>query len=343
MARAEKAGTPNPWICNAQGGSRICWIYLLAPLLVLFLHLFGEPPRAQEPARFRLGYSALSLSFLPHLIARDAGIFQKQGIEIELIQMAGPLQVAALAAGELDFGSGLTPALLAAARGLPVRGVLVTVKTPLFYIVAEPTIMRLEDLAGKRMAVDTIGSLQPIVARLILAKRGVNPERISYFQTGSVSNSIAALSGRTVSAAMLSIPTNVVMAQKGFRQLASSQEANISYPPSGLTAQVGKFQKETLRMKRVMSAVLDSIRFIHEQREWTADYIRRTWKIEPRTAEETYRLALPTFPLNGKMNFQELQEFLDTAFENKQIQRKTEAQSVMDYSLLDEILKERGL
>ncbi len=316
-------------------------LWLTALLFLAFRPCVGESD-AQEGKSVRFGYSALSLSFLPHLIARDAGIYQRHGLDVELIQMAGPLQVAALAAGELDLGSALSPALFAAVRGLPVRGVMVTVSSPLFYIVSDPDIMRVEDLIGKRMAVDTIGGLQHIVAKLILKKKGVDPDKVSYFQTGSVSNSAAALSGKSVSAALLSIPSNVVMTQKAFRQLASSQEADVHYPPSGLIVHFSRLQKDRVRIKRVIAAILDSISFIHERREWAAGYIGRTWKIDPKLADEAYHLALPTLPLNGRVSPADLQEFLDIAYENKQIQRKAESRAVMDYSLLDEVLKERG-
>src|SRR5512136_209319 len=78
--------------------------------LGLFSILVGQLS-AQESKTIRVGYSALSLSFLPQLFARDAGVFQKHGLTVELIQMAGPIQVAALTAGEIDFGAAVSPAL----------------------------------------------------------------------------------------------------------------------------------------------------------------------------------------------------------------------------------------
>jgi len=156
-------------------------------VLVLFQLLAGQP-FAQDTKKIRIGYSALSLSFLPQLFARDAGVFQKHGLTVELIQMAGPIQVAALAAGEIDFGAAVSPALFAAVRGLPLRGVMITVKTPLFYIVSEPSLKRIGDLAGKKVAVDTVGALQYIAARAMFKKKAVNPDQISYIQTGSVSH-----------------------------------------------------------------------------------------------------------------------------------------------------------
>ncbi len=148
---------------------RFVWATALS-LFFLFQALVG-PSLAQDSKRIRIGYSALSLSFLPQLFARDAGVFQKHKLTVEMIQMAGPIQVAALSAGEIDFGAAVSPALFAAVRGLPLRGAMITVKTPLFYIVSQPSLKRIEDLVGKTVAVDTIGALQYIAARAMFKKR----------------------------------------------------------------------------------------------------------------------------------------------------------------------------
>ena len=309
-------------------------------LLGLFSILVGQLS-AQETKRIRIGYSALSVSFLPQLFARDAGVFQKHGLNVELIQMAGPIQVAALAAGEIDFGAAVSPALFAAVRGLPLRGVMITVKTPLFYIVSEPGVKRIEDLVGKKVAVDSIGALQYISAKAMFKKKGINPEQISYIQTGSVSNSVAALSTGAVNGALLSLPHNVIMTQKGFNQMVSTPEAGINFPPSGLSVHVNKLQKETAQIKRVMDALLDALAVLNADSAAVTSYIQRQWKLNPRLAEESQRQLRPTLVATGKMSFEEVQEFLDAAYENGQIQQKGSAKNLMDYGPLDDVLKER--
>jgi ABC-type nitrate/sulfonate/bicarbonate transport system substrate-binding protein len=309
--------------------------------LLVLSHALAGQVFAQDARRIRIGYSALSLSFLPHLFARDAGVFKKRGLTVELIQMAGPIQIAALASGEIDFGAAVSPALFAAVRGLPIRGVMIAVKTPLFYIVSEPGTKRLEDLAGKKVAVDTVGALQYIAARTILKKKGVNPDQISYIQTGSVSNSVAALNSGAVNAALLSLPNNVIMTQKGFNELSSTVEAGVNFPPGGLTVHAHKLQKDSAQIKRTIEAVLDSLALIETDSRAVTGYIQRQWKLSPQLAEETRRLAASTLVATGKMSFEEVQEFLDTAYENGQIQQKANSKVLMDYGPLEEVLKTR--
>ena len=147
----------------------------------------------------RLAYSAFSISFLNLFVARDAGLFKKHGLESQLIQMAGPLPVAALAAGEIDYLTGYTTGIVATGQGAPLKGILIALRKPPFYLVAERSVQSTNDLAGKRIGVDRIGSLQHLVVRLMLKNKGVDPEKVIFTQTGSVSNTVTSLRpGRSV-------------------------------------------------------------------------------------------------------------------------------------------------
>jgi ABC-type nitrate/sulfonate/bicarbonate transport system substrate-binding protein len=308
--------------------------------LVVFSGLV-EQLIAQETKPIRIGYSALSLSFLPQLFARDAGIFKKHGLTVEMIQMAGPIQVAALAAGEIEFGAAVSPALFAAVRGLPLRGVMITVKTPLFYIVSEPNVKHAGGLVGKKLAVDTVGALQHIAAKSMLEKKGVNPEQVYYIQTGSVSNSLAALSSGAVEGALLSIPNNVIMTQKGFNQLVSTSDAGINFPPGGLMVHARQLQKDMSNIKRVIESLLETMVLLREDNAAVTGYIQRQWKLNPRLTEETLREVRPTLVGSGKMSSEEVQEFLDTAYKNGQIQQKAIGKNLMDYRPLDDVFKNK--
>ncbi|HUD00021.1 MAG TPA: ABC transporter substrate-binding protein, partial [Candidatus Polarisedimenticolaceae bacterium] len=113
-----------------------------------FILSSGICGEAQELRKVKIGYPAFSLTFLTFFVAKDAGIFKKHGLDIELIQLAGAVQTSALVAGEIDHLTGITGPLVAAARGLPFKGILVTHERPLFWLIANPEIRRAEDLIG---------------------------------------------------------------------------------------------------------------------------------------------------------------------------------------------------
>ena len=91
-----------PVIRNCLAGKEpLLLVKKIGCTLFLVLAFFANAS-AQETRKVRLAYSAFSISFLNLFLARDAGLFKKHGLEPELIQMAGPLPIAALAAGEID-------------------------------------------------------------------------------------------------------------------------------------------------------------------------------------------------------------------------------------------------
>ncbi len=288
-----------------------------------------------------MAYSAFSVSFLNIFIARDAGLFKKHGLELELIQMAGPLPVAALAAGEIDFLTGYTTGIVATGQGAPLKGVMIGLRKPPFYLVAEPSIQQINQLSGKRIGVDRIGSLQHLVVRLLLKVKGADPEKVGFTQTGSVSNTVTSLGQGAVSAAVLSGPHNVIMAQKGFRQIGSADELPMQFPTSGLVVNDAKLKSDANRIKSVMRVMLEANTFSHKERNWVVNYIRDRWRIDQKIAETVYEQWLSTLTADGKIAVKDMQEYFDLAYAQKQIPAPVNVAAVTDYTLLDQVLAGR--
>lgn len=285
-----------------------------------------------------MAYSAFSVSFLNLFLARDAGLFKKHGLEVELIQMAGPLPVAALAAGEIDFLTGYTTGIVATAQGAPLKGIMIGLRKPPFFLVAEPSVSSINNLGGKRIGVDRIGSLQHLVVRLLLKAKGTDPEKVSFTQTGSVSNTVTSLGQGAVSAAVLSGPHNVIMAQKGFRQIGSADELPMQFPTSGLVVNDAKLKSDVNRIKSVIRVMLDANAFSHKERNWVVNYIRDRWRIEHKIAETVYEQWLSTLTPDGKIGVKDMQEYFDLAYAQKQIPAPVNVAAVTDYTLLDQVL-----
>ena len=308
-----------------------------AALLLIFV--FAEAG-AEDNRKVRIAYSAFSVAFLNLFMAENAGLFKKHGMDVELIQMAGPLPVAALVAGEIDYLTGFTTGLVAAAQGAPLKGIMVTMRKPPFYIVAEPAIQKPADLAGKRIGVDRIGSLQHLVARLFLKVKEVNPDKISFIQTGSVSNTVTSLGQRAISAALLSGPHNVIMTQKGFRQIGGADELPVHFPTSGLVVNNARLKSDAERIKVALRVMLESLEFSRSEKARVIGYIRDKWKLDGKTAEEVYSQWLPTLAMDGKIEAKDTQEYFDLAYSYNQIPAPVQVAAVTDYTLLDQVLKE---
>ena len=319
----------------------IGWISVLIAALSLSASMFSPSAEGQELKKVRMGYPAFSLTFLTFFVAKDAGIYKKHGLDVDLVQLAGAVQTSALVAGEIDYLTGITSPLVAAARGLPFKGIMITHDRPLFWIIGSPDIHRVEDLAGKSVAVDRLGTLQDIVARDLVKRKGGNPEKMTFIQTGSVSNSVQSLAQGSVAAALLSLPHNVVMTQKGYREVASATELNMRAASGGIATREAKLKQEPAQVKAVLRAILEAVDFNRREKSWMVNYVQTKWALTPKAAEEAYRFWLQGLTTDGKIPFKDLQDMYDTAHATQLIPTPVPVAKVMDYGLLDEVLKER--
>ena len=84
------------------------WISTLIVALNVSASMTSPRAEGQELKKVRIGYPAFSLTFLTFFVAKDAGIFKRNGFEVDLVQLAGAVQTSALVAGEIDYLTGFS-------------------------------------------------------------------------------------------------------------------------------------------------------------------------------------------------------------------------------------------
>src|SRR4030095_10533737 len=258
------------------------WISTLIAAFSLSALTILPPAEGQELKKVRMGYPAFSLTFLTFFVAKDAGIYKKHGLDVDMIQMAGAVQTSALVASEIDYLTGITSPLVAAARGLPFKGIMVTHERTLFWLIGNPEIRRAEDLIGRTVAVDRLATLQDIVARDLVKRKGVNPEQVTFVQTGSVSNSVQSLSPGSVAPAVPSFPPNCVMTQKGYRELSSALEFNQRSASGGIATHESKLKKDPAGVKTMLRATFEAMEFNRKEKLGWSTTFKTNGSLRPR-------------------------------------------------------------
>ena len=129
--------------------------------------------------RVRFAYPAKSLNYLPVTLGREKGIYQAEGIDLQMVLVASTIQVTALTTGDIDFSGAQSQVMAGAARGLPVKVIgFLTIK-PSFWLVAKPEIKSIPELKNKIIGITAIGSSTDTLARYVLVKNGLTPDRES--------------------------------------------------------------------------------------------------------------------------------------------------------------------
>jgi ABC-type nitrate/sulfonate/bicarbonate transport system substrate-binding protein len=152
---------------------------------------------------------------------------------------------------------------------------------------------------------------------------------------------VQSLSQGSVAAAVLSLPHNVIMTQKGYREIASGPEYNLRSASGGIATREAKLRQEATQVKTVIRATLEAMDFNRREKVWMVNYIQNKWKVGPKVAEESYNAWLNGFTTDGKIALKDFQQIYDQAHAAQLIPTPVPVAKVMDYTLLDEVLKER--
>jgi NitT/TauT family transport system substrate-binding protein len=200
---------------------------------VLSFALVATSAHAQA-TKINLGYVAAG-DWLPALVAKDMGFFEKRNLDVTLTKVAIISNIpSAILAGNLNVGVS-TPTVLidAVDAGLPLVGIAGAtrfVRSPaIFSVVVKQgvTATSAKDLEGKRVGVPGLRSIADVLFRKWLLDKGVNPSRVTIVET-PFPQMKDLLKGGTVDAVAVLEPfrSNIVNDNVGFRLADYVAEVN---------------------------------------------------------------------------------------------------------------------
>jgi ABC-type nitrate/sulfonate/bicarbonate transport system substrate-binding protein len=304
----------------------------------LLLLIFVCPILSSAAEKARFAYPSKSLNFLPLYVGKDKGIYQAEGIDLEPVQVNTQIASKALLTGDLDFSAGVV--MSGAAAGMPVKVIgFMTVK-PSFWIVTKPQIQSVNDLKGKIIGISAVGSASDLLARYILKRHGLNPDRdVSLIPVGATSNNLAALKAGTVDGGVFSPPFHAMAKQLGFRFLFYLGDY-VNQSLSGVVAAEKMLKEKPDLVKRVLRGTIKSLRYIANNPGDTTRYIAAAWKVEPALAEELYRSMVQAYSPDGGMAEKAIREMMDRELERMAIKEQIPLTRVVDLTLLHQVQKE---
>jgi NitT/TauT family transport system substrate-binding protein len=245
--------------------------------LFLFLLALGflpaQPARAAEPPRkIRMAFTSLSGSMAPPWVAREAGLFSKQGLEVEVIATPSGVEgMNALIAGEVQFlqiAGGTT--VSAAVGGADVMIVATTIGTFVQNLVVRPEIESAEQLRGKTMGISRFGTSIDTGARIALRHFGLVPEKdVAIVQIGSVESIVAAMQGNRVQAGILSYPSISRAKKLGHRVLLDIAGLGLPYASTGVTTTGKLIREQPDLVRRYLTAEVEAIARMKNDKAYT--------------------------------------------------------------------------
>jgi len=158
----------------------------------------------------------------PLWISKEAGLYAKYGLDVELVYAVHPAPIAAIISGHAAMTSaGSDPALLAAAKDptLVILGGFMNKGS--FAMIGSKTATEMKQLAGKKIGIGRVGDPPYHMAVSLLRKYGMTPRDVQWVSIGvDAAARAAALQTGQVDAALITAPAYFRLQSVGMPVLA---------------------------------------------------------------------------------------------------------------------------
>ncbi|HVO94877.1 MAG TPA: ABC transporter substrate-binding protein [Terriglobales bacterium] len=272
-------------------------IALFAFLVGLFLFTRAEARKVS------VGVPVLDVTQSALYVARERGYYQKEGLEVDLILMRGGVANQALIAANVEFTTVPTAGLQAAIQGAPLKVVLSTFHKPMFWLYSRPEIRSIKDLAGKKVAVSSLGAAGDSALRELIKKNGMDENRdVAILAIGTTGTRLSALASHVVDAAMMTFPHNITAAEQGFRELVSFVASDIIQLQGAIVTRDALLHADPVLAEKFLRATIRGLVYYSTNRAGAVPILARNAQSTDELAGKIYDLVKPALTPEGILN-----------------------------------------
>jgi NitT/TauT family transport system substrate-binding protein len=228
-----------------------------------------------------VSYASLTAAYMDHLVAMDKGYTLEEGLNVKVIRTGGGTATQTLLSGQLHFSSSAGSALSAALRGGLVKIVYTNMSRPTYRLVSnKPEIKTLQDLVGKKIAINTFGDTGHLATLLLLKKYGLDPKSFLFIAVRNEARFPAFVSGSVDAAPLTPRDIAQVSPLKGHVLTDMTKEVQLVW--NGVAVSSKLLAENPLLVERFLRAVAKGREFARRYREPTIAIIA---KFNPSPAE----------------------------------------------------------
>jgi NitT/TauT family transport system substrate-binding protein len=311
-------------------------------LALLLLCVLCFPIRGLAADAIRIAYPSTSFTTVPIVAAIKHGHFQQEGIRAELIFMRPNISVTALVNGQVEFATVHGSVVRAAARGLPVKSLMVIADRPAYFLVTKAMVKSIPALKGKTIGIASLGGSVHLMTKELFAQSGLDPDRdVTMIVTGDHNTSILAMQAGNVDAIVIAVPWQTVAAKAGFHNLTYLGDA-LRLPMAGLGAADESMKKRPDLLKRAVKSTLRAIDFVRDRsnKNEVLALMGNWFKISDDLAQNAYDQMVQAYPANGMVSDQALEKDLEVARQTGAIKGRVPLTRVVDFQFVREARQE---
>jgi NitT/TauT family transport system substrate-binding protein len=192
-------------------------------------------------------------------VAREKAFFSRHGLDVELSQVGGVQQVAALVSGDIQFaGMGANEVANADLRGSDLVMIATCSDLPIFSLYTDNKYTSVPELAGQAIGVTSAGSSTDAAAHLFLRYFDML-DKVKVVPAGGTQQSIlAALQQGNIAGGIFSPPTHIRAEEAGYVELVNGRKLGVPMNHSGIVVTRAYMKDNLETVKNYLAAYAEA-------------------------------------------------------------------------------------
>ena len=313
-------------------------------LLLLIAGLLGAslPSRTLAADKLRVSNCYIGGAILPLWMAKDAGFYEREGLDVEQIWIQGNPATAALIAGEIDALYCIPHNTISAIAGGAELVFVASIYNRMQYrIVAASGIDKMEQLRGKVLGVARLHDVAHFYLRLALKRFGISDRDVQMAAVGGQSDRVLALKNGRVAATIVNPANALVLEKLGFKTILDIDSLNFPVIGNAVALRRATLKERRPVVVRFIRALAASMKKIQEDPELSKKVLARNLRLQDKAIiDENYRFnsgknleSFPTLPLDG------LRYAIDSLIPTVPNAKNLKPEALVDLSILADAAK----
>jgi ABC-type nitrate/sulfonate/bicarbonate transport system substrate-binding protein len=323
-------------------------VIVLKHFVSLFALMFLLSPAGSwaQSKKIKVGYSSDAPGSLATWLAKEAGVFARNGLEAELVRTRSTIGVMALLSGDLDFIQASGPTVIESGlRGSDLVYVAGGMATLDFIFISQPEIRKPEQLRGGVIGLASIRGASLVATEFALEKLGLKPKEVKYIVVGGTPERLIALRNKQLQATLLSPPTSIVAEADGFYSLADVGALGLPFLHNGIATSRRFVRDHGDTVRRYVKSQIEAVHLMKTDRRTSvavlAKYLRQTKSRD--ILEKSYELSVTDqkYPRKQYPSLPGIQTVLDAIADENPKAKSVKPEQFVDTQFIKE-LDERG-
>ena len=252
-----------------RSGVRLFILPMSVTLIMLGVNAGAQDRPEKE--KIRIGYAARAVTHSIPYLAKEAGLFRDEGLQVEVVRTAGAVSPMALISGDTDFATMSAFLLIpVSVRNQEVVMLGGLTRYAAMTLVSRPEIRTAKDLMGGVIGLQRPGDAYEKNARSALQHLKLNPDKdVKFLYLGTNEAMWIALDARRVAATMVSPPATLFARKAGMNFLVNLSDLKIEYQGSTFASRRSLMKNYPNLTLRTARAMVRGIHFFKTRREDT--------------------------------------------------------------------------